>query len=276
MRKSTHSIDFTRPQIMGVLNVTPDSFYDGGRCFTSGQLQLDAVLRRAEEMLAQGADIIDVGGESTRPGATPVTRQEECDRVLPVVEAISERLDILISVDTSCPGVMSGSAVLGASLINDVRALQAPGALEAAASSGMMVCLMHMQGGPQSMQLNPSYDDAFTEVYRFLQSRKDACIEAGIRSAKIILDPGIGFGKKDEHNLELLKRLDGFCSLGPILLGVSRKSMFERLLGRELNQRLAGSLAVAVIAMSKGVKIIRVHDVAETCDARKMFELIGA
>lgn len=267
-------LDCSLPKIMGVLNVTPDSFYDGGACYVDGRLQLDAVLARAEEMVSQGAAIIDVGGESTRPGATPVELQDECDRVLPVVEAISRHLDVIVSVDTSRPRVMTEAAALGAGLINDVRALQLPGALQAAADSGLAVCLMHMQGGPQTMQDSPCYEDAFTDVCDFLWSRKKACLGVGIESSKVILDPGIGFGKRDSHNLELLKRMEELSALGPILLGVSRKSMFGRLLGRSLEQRLPGSLAVAMIAAQKKIKIIRVHDVAETFDVLKVHELI--
>lgn len=267
-------LDCSQPRIMGVLNVTPDSFYDGGQFVNAGQLRLDSVLARVKEMIQQGADIIDVGGESTRPGAASVSLSEECDRVLPVVDAITERFDTIISIDTSSAKVIEQGARLGAGLINDVRALQSQGALRAAAESGLAVCLMHMQGSPESMQFGPNYQDAVADVFGFLSMRKEACLAVGVDANKIIFDPGIGFGKKDEHNLELLKNIERFSELGPVLLGVSRKSMFGRLLGRKQNQRLSGSLAVALIAAQKGVNILRVHDVAETRDVLKMYELI--
>lgn len=274
MHFGRHHLDCARPLIMGVLNVTPDSFYDGGSCYESGRLSLDAVLRRVEQMLAEGADIIDVGGESTRPGAAPVATEEECERVLPVVEALVQRFDTVVSLDTSCPAVMREGTRLGAGLINDVRALQQAGALEAAVNAGVPVCLMHMQGTPKTMQARPDYDDAVLQVYQFLEQRKSICIAAGIEESRILVDPGIGFGKVDEHNLGLIRQLGKFRALGPVLLGVSRKSMFGRLLGRDLPDRLAGSLAVAVLAAQRGASILRVHDVAATRDVITMYELI--
>lgn len=274
MRFGRHEFDVQRPLIMGVLNVTPDSFFDGGRCYQSGRVSIDAVLRRAEQLVAEGADIVDVGGESTRPGAASVTAAEECERVLPVVEALARNLDVVISLDTSCAPVIREGVQLGAALINDVRALQQEGALDAAVAAAVPVCLMHMQGTPQTMQANPSYDDAVLQVYDFLARRKQQCVAAGIAAEQIIVDPGIGFGKVDAHNLALIRQLNKFTTLGPVLLGVSRKSMFGRLLGRDLQERLPGSLAVAMLGMQRGVSILRVHDVAATRDVITMCELI--
>lgn len=277
MRFGKHDLDCSRPLVMGVLNVTPDSFFDGGRCYDdAGHLSIDAVLRRAEQMIAEGADLIDVGGESTRPGALPVTEAQECERVLPVVEALVERFAAVVSIDTSCALVMREGAKLGAGLINDVRALQQEGALAAAASAGVPVCLMHMQGSPQTMQVDPQYQDPVAQVYQFLLQRRRACIAAGIAEDQIVVDPGIGFGKVDEHNLALIRRLNELTVLGPVLLGVSRKSMFGRLLGRDLADRMPGSLAVALIGRQNGASILRVHDVAATRDVLTMYELIGA
>lgn len=274
MRFGQYTLDCSRPLIMGVLNVTPDSFFDGGRCYEGGTLSIDAVLRRAEQMIEEGADLIDVGGESTRPGALPVTAEQECERVLPVVAALVERFAAVISIDTSCAAVMREGAKLGAGLINDVRALQQDGALAAAASAQVPVCLMHMQGSPQTMQAHPQYDDPVVQVHDFLAQRRRACIAAGIESEQILVDPGIGFGKIDEHNLALIRRLNELTSLGPVLLGVSRKSMFGRLLGRKLPDRLPGSLAVALLGCQNGASIVRVHDVAATRDVLTMYELI--
>ncbi|MBC6906568.1 dihydropteroate synthase [Saccharophagus sp. K07] len=268
-------LDFVHPRIMGVLNVTPDSFYDGGACYENGVLNLDLALRHAERLVAEGADFLDIGGESTRPGAAPVSPEEECDRVLPVVRAVAERLDVVISVDTSNPLLMREAAIAGAGLINDVRSLQVPGALAAAVASGLPVCVMHMIGTPANMQQEPKYDDVVREVKDFLAERKQECIRAGISAEKIFVDPGIGFGKTDAHNLELLKNLNQFCSLGPVLLGVSRKSMFGRLLGRAPSERLPASLAAGLIGCQKGASILRVHDVAATRDALEIWRLIG-
>lgn len=255
---------------MGVLNVTPDSFSDGGRF-----VGLDAALRQADAMAQAGASLIDVGGESTRPGAAPVTVQQEIDRVVPVVEQIATRIDAVISVDTSTPQVMRETAAVGAGLINDVRALGREGALEAAKHTGLPVCLMHMQGEPGSMQSAPSYRDVVAEVKQFLRERTDACLSAGIPSEQILWDPGFGFGKLDEHNLALLRRLPELAAEGfPVLAGLSRKSMIGRLLGREVDERLAGSVALALMAVERGASIVRVHDVAETMDAVNLWRAL--
>ncbi|MFC3681442.1 dihydropteroate synthase [Bacterioplanoides pacificum] len=249
---------------MGILNVTPDSFSDGGRFNT-----LDTAVRQAEQMLADGAAIIDVGGESTRPGAQPVSEAQELERVIPVVEAIARRLDVLISVDTSTAAVIRESAAAGAHLINDVRALQREGALAAAAHSGLPVCLMHMQGDPQTMQQNPDYLDVVLEVIDFLERRVALCENAGISRDRILLDPGFGFGKSFAHNFELLNRLELLQRLDlPLLIGLSRKRMIGQASGcDEPAERVAGSLAGAVVSAMKGARILRVHDVRQTVQA---------
>lgn len=265
-------LDLAHPQVMGILNVTPDSFSDGGRF-----RQRDEALRHAAAMVAAGASLIDVGGESTRPGALQVSADEELQRVAPVVEAIAAELDVIISVDTSCPQVMRESARLGAGLINDVRSLRREGALQAAAESGLPVCLMHMQGEPETMQKNPHYDDLLAEVQAFFAERMAACTAAGIDAGRIILDPGFGFAKNLQHNLSLFKHmqvLHGFAR--PLLVGVSRKSMIGQALGREVDQRLAGGLALAALAVAKGACILRVHDVAETVDVVRMIAAVEA
>lgn len=267
------TLDLTQAKIMAVLNVTPDSFYDGGSYYRGENLDTDLVRTKVTQLLADGADIIDVGGESTRPGAAPVSEQQECDRVLPVVELIAREFNVVISVDTSRAQVMRESARMGAGLINDVRALTEPGALEAAASTGLPVCIMHMQGTPATMQDSPDYQDAVAEVFNYLAERKQACVAAGISDHKVIVDPGIGFGKTDAHNLALISNLKQLSELGPVLLGVSRKSLFGRLLNRPLPDRLAGSLALALRGVEQGAAIVRVHDVAETADAIKMWHL---
>ncbi|MGH8352472.1 MAG: dihydropteroate synthase [Pseudomonas sp.] len=265
-------LDLARPQVMGILNVTPDSFSDGGR-FS----RRDAALRHAEAMVGAGASLIDVGGESTRPGARSVSPTEELERVAPVVEAIAAELDVIISVDTSTPAVMRETARLGAGLINDVRALRREGALDAAAASGLPVCLMHMRGEPGSMQLNPQYADLLGEVRDFLAERLAACAAAGIPAERVILDPGFGFAKTLEHNLSLFKHLEALHAFGrPLLVGVSRKSMIGQVLGREVGERLSGSLALAALALAKGVRILRVHDVAETVDVVRMIVAVEA
>ncbi|ENO16136.2 dihydropteroate synthase [Marinobacter nanhaiticus D15-8W] len=259
-------IDLSRPQVMGVLNVTPDSFSDGGR-FN----RLDTALAQAERMVREGASFIDVGGESTRPGAADVSVQEELDRVCPVVEAIHQRLDVAISVDTGTPEVIAQSATLGAGLINDIRALQRQGALEAAAAAAIPICVMHMQGEPGTMQQDPHYDNVNAEVTAFLMDRVAAAKDAGIAEDRLILDPGFGFGKNLEHNLLLLEALEQLGALGyPLLVGMSRKSMLGQITGRDVSERLPASLAVATIAAMKGAAIIRVHDVRETVDAIKV------
>ena len=255
-------LDLSRPVVMGVLNVTPNSFSDGGRF-----RNFDEALTHARAMHAAGAAVIDVGGESTRPGAEPVTEQEELDRVLPVIEALHRDCDVLLSIDTMKPAVMRAAVAAGAGLINDVLALQAPGALQAAAASGAAVCLMHMQGNPRTMQQDPHYSDVVGEVGGFLSERALACRQAGIGAQRIALDPGFGFGKTLRHNLELLHGLRGLPQDYPLLVGLSRKSMLGKLLGRTVEQRLAGSLALATLAVANGARIVRCHDVAETVDA---------
>ncbi|WP_188862858.1 dihydropteroate synthase [Marinobacterium nitratireducens] len=261
---------------MGILNVTPDSFSDGGSYHDDGRLVAERALQRAAGMVAEGAGIIDIGGESTRPGAEPVSVQEELDRVLPAVELIRRELDVVISIDSSTPEVFTEAAALGAGLLNDVRALARDGAVAAAAATGLPVCLMHMQGNtPADMQLAPHYDDVVQEVSAFLSQRIGACVAAGIPRERLILDPGFGFGKTLEHNLRLLNRMEELHELGlPLLVGTSRKTMVGQVLDRPVDQRLHGSLATAVIAVGKGARIIRVHDVAATVDAVRMTEAV--
>lgn len=256
-------LNLDHPVVMGVLNVTPDSFSDGGRF-----VERDAALRQAQKMIDDGAAIIDVGGESTRPGAAEVNVDEELGRVIPVVEALREITDAPISVDTSKAAVMLAAAQAGADLINDVRALQEVGALEAVASLGIGVCLMHMQGEPRTMQQNPSYADVTAEVTEFLAGRLNASLQAGIRARQIVLDPGFGFGKTHAQNVELLANLRQLEALGrPLLVGLSRKSTLGELTGRDVSQRMAAGVAAAVIAVQNGARIVRAHDVAETLDA---------
>lgn len=260
------ALDMAQCHVMGILNVTPDSFSDGGRFNRP-----DQALLHARKMVAEGAAFVDVGGESTRPGAAPVSVQEELDRVCPVVEAIARELDVVVSVDTSTPEVMRESARLGAGLINDVRALSRNGAIEAAVASGLPVCLMHMQGQPADMQDRPQYQNVLREVSSFLMERVRAAELAGMPAERVILDPGFGFGKSLAHNLELLDSLEQLSVLGyPQLVGLSRKSMLGHITGRDVGQRLPASLAVATIAALKGASILRVHDVWETVDAVKV------
>lgn len=257
-------LDLTRPVLMGILNVTPDSFSDGGRYFSR-----EAALAQARHLYAEGAGIIDVGAESTRPGAAAVSVQEELDRTLPVVEAIAREMDVIISVDTSTPDVMREAAACGAGFINDVRALRRAGAVEAAAATGLPVCLMHMQGDPGTMQQRPQYTDIFAELDAFFAERIAACAAADIALEKIVLDTGFGFGKTLDHNLALLNRLAHFATYScPLLVGISRKSMLGTLLGgAAVDQRLHASTAAAVIAVMHGASIVRVHDVGATRDA---------
>jgi dihydropteroate synthase len=255
---------------MGILNITPDSFSDGGRF-----AQRDLALRHAEAMVLAGATLIDVGGESTRPGARTVSPVEELERVAPIVEAINRELDVIISVDTSTPAVIRETARLGAGLINDVRSLQRDGALDAAVATGLPVCLMHMRGEPTDMQNDPRYDDVLGEVSSFLRERMDVCIAAGIPREHIILDPGYGFAKTLEHNLSLFKHMEALLELGrPLLVGVSRKSMIGKVLDKPVDQRLYGALALAGMAMIKGARILRVHDVPETVDVVRMISAV--
>jgi dihydropteroate synthase len=263
-------IDLTRPVVMGILNVTPDSFSDGD-CYST----VEAALERAAQIAAEGAVIIDVGGESTRPGAGAVEEAVEIARVVPVIEGIAAASQIAISIDTSKPGVMAAAMAAGACIINDVYALRAPGARTVAAASQAGVCLMHMQGEPRTMQDNPQYDDVVAEVSEFLARERDACVGAGIAVDSIALDPGLGFGKGLVHNLTLLKSLSHFAALGsPLLVGVSRKSFIGRVLGRPVDERLYGGLGLAALAAIEGARIIRTHDVAATRDALGMVSAV--
>jgi dihydropteroate synthase len=266
LRCGTGTLDLSTPVVMGVLNVTPDSFSDGGRF-----LDHDLAIEHALRMEAAGAALIDVGGESTRPGAQALSADEEIRRVVPIIEALAARVKAPISVDTSKPEVIVAAVRAGASMVNDVRALREPGAMAAVAGSNAAVCLMHMQGEPRTMQQDPRYGDVVAEVREFLNARVQACQEAGIARDRLVLDPGLGFGKRLEHNLALLAALPALGALGlPLLVGASRKSMFATLLGRQVNERLAGSVAVATAAALAGASIVRAHDVAETVDAVKV------
>lgn len=263
-------LDLSKPHVMGVLNVTPDSFSDGGH-FVSPAKAVDHALRMEDA----GATFIDVGGESTRPGADPVSVEEELARTIPVIEALKSRTACLVSIDTSTPEVIRQAAAAGAHLINDVRALTRDGAMAAAVETGLPVCLMHMKGTPRTMQKNPQYHDVVNEVSGYLGDRRDAALQAGIAADRILLDPGFGFGKTLDQNLALLRELDALHALGcPILVGMSRKSMLGNILGKPVNERLAGSLAVAVMAFERGASIIRVHDVVETVDALRVAEAV--
>ncbi len=260
------NLSLEKPLVMGILNVTPDSFSDGGE-YSSFEL----ACRHADEMVEQGATFIDVGGESTRPGAAEVNLREELSRVIPLVEYIAQHHDVWISIDTSKAEVMKQAVEAGAHLINDVRALQEPGALEMAAKLQVPVCLMHMQGLPRSMQNAPIYDDVVNDIKQFFEQRIQACCDAGLKREQLLIDPGFGFGKSLAHNYELLNRLDEFKSLGlPILVGLSRKSMMGNLLHRDVSERLAGSLAGAMLSAQRGAGILRVHDVPETVDVLKV------
>lgn len=268
-------LDLRSPQVMGVLNITPDSFSDGGDLYNAQGPDLDRVRKAAEAMVAEGAAVLDVGGESTRPGAAVVAEQEELDRVIPVIEAIRDVVDVVISIDTSTPAVMAEAARAGAGLINDVRALQRPRALETAAALELPVCLMHMQGDPQTMQRSPRYDDVVVDVGRFLLDRVAACRAVGIPEARLLLDPGFGFGKSLAHNLSLLRRLPELAKIGyPLAVGLSRKSMIGKLTGRKVDERLPGSLALALLAVQGGARLLRVHDVGETTDVLRIFQAV--
>lgn len=265
-------LDVTHPVIMGVINTTPDSFSDGGTLYRGSRLDIERAMTRAREMAAAGAAILDIGGESTRPGAQPVSPDEEMERVLPLLERIASELAVVISVDTSSPILMREAAAAGAGLLNDVRALTRDGALEAAAQTGLPVCLMHMQGQPDSMHLAPQYLDVVTEVEAYLRSRVEACQRHGIARENLLVDPGFGFGKSVAHNLQLLQGLPQLATLGlPLVVGLSRKSMIGKLLDRDVEQRLPASLALAVLAVERGAAIIRTHDVAATADAVAMW-----
>ena len=271
LQANSKTLLLDRPHVMGILNVTPDSFSDGGQ-FNS----LEKALQQAERMIKAGVSIIDVGGESTRPGAPEVALEDELSRVIPAIKAIRANFDVWISIDTSKAEVMRQAVEAGADLINDVRALQEPGALEAAAQAQVPVCLMHMKGQPRTMQANPSYDDVFTDVEDFLKERVEACEAVGIPKARLVLDPGFGFGKTIEHNYHLLAHLEKFHTLGlPILAGISRKSMIFKLLDKAPADCMVGSVTCATIAAMKGAQIIRVHDVEDTLEAMKIIEVMN-
>ncbi|KJF81480.1 dihydropteroate synthase [Photobacterium angustum] len=264
------NLDLSTPQVMGILNVTPDSFSDGGK-FN----RIDYALNHVESMLQAGTSIIDIGGESTRPGAKEVALNEELDRVVPVIEAIRQRFDCWISIDTSKAQVMKEAVSVGADLINDVRALQEPNALEVAAKANVPVCLMHMQGQPRTMQQQPNYNHLIQDVSDFLSERISACENVGISRQQLILDPGFGFGKTLEHNYQMLAEFEQFHQFGlPVLAGMSRKSMIFNLLGKPPAECLAGSLACATIAAMKGAHIIRVHDARETAEVVKIYNMV--
>jgi dihydropteroate synthase len=271
LRCGAKLLDLSRPRVMGILNFTPDSFSDGGDFFCAS-----AALERARSMVAEGAAVIDIGGESTRPGAPEVSVDEELRRVVPLVEALARELPVPISVDTSKPEVMRAAVRAGAGMINDVMALRAPGALEAAAQAGVPVCLMHMQGTPRTMQHNPSYSDVVAEVTEFLLARVERCTEAGIAREQLLLDPGFGFGKTLEHNCRLLRELDSLVATGvPVAVGLSRKSMIGRILEQPVDGRLHGSLAAAVLAAWSGARLIRVHDVRATVEALAVTDAVA-
>lgn len=258
-------LDLTYPQVMGIMNVTPDSLYGGSR-----HISPPIILQYAEQMVAEGAAIIDIGGESTRPGAIPISLQEELDRVIPVIE-VCRQLPVIISVDTRTPAVMQAAIQAGVGFINDINALRAENALSIVANSQAAVCLMHMQGEPQTMQQNPYYTDVVTEVKNFLAERVAVCLAAGITQDRLVIDPGFGFGKHLQHNLSLLNHLDIFTKTGvPVLVGLSRKSMIKDILGLPIVERLPASLALAVLAVSKGASIVRTHDVKATVEAIRM------
>lgn len=264
------TINLHTPAVMGILNVTPDSFSDGGRF-----VERDAAIRQAEKMAQAGAAIIDVGGESTRPGAEEVSEAREIDRVVPIIEDIRAVTDVPVSVDSSKPGVMRAAVAAGAAMINDVRALQDSGALEEAAALQKPVCLMHMQGQPRTMQASPHYENVTADVATFLEGRLQACVDAGLDRTLIIIDPGFGFGKTHAHNVELLANLRQLRSLGqPVMVGISRKSTLGYLTGRETNERMPASVAAALVAVMEGAEIVRVHDVAATVDALKVRQAV--
>jgi len=262
--------DLARPLVMGIVNVTPDSFSDGGRHASTA-----AAIAHAQQLIRDGADILDIGGESTRPGAASVSEQEELDRVLPVIEGL-RGISLPISIDTCKAGVMRAALAAGASMVNDVNALQAEGALQVAAQSDAAICLMHKQGDPQNMQQQPHYQDVVAEVSKFLRERIAAAEAAGIARERIVIDPGFGFGKTLAHNLALLRGLEAFRALGvPVLAGLSRKSMLGAITGREVGDRVAASVAAALLAVQRGAAIVRVHDVRETVDALKVWQAIN-
>ncbi|MBU0688813.1 MAG: dihydropteroate synthase [Gammaproteobacteria bacterium] len=264
------TLDLSRPKVMGIVNVTPDSFSDGGR-----YVSLSNAIDHAYQLIEDGADMLDIGGESTRPGAAEVSEQEELDRVLPVFEGLRD-IAVPISIDTWKPAVMRAAIKAGASMVNDVNALQAEGAIKAVTATGAAICLMHKQGLPQTMQQQPEYHDVVSDVADFLKQRIDVLEAAGVVSERIVIDPGFGFGKTLAHNLALLRELKAFSVLGvPVLAGVSRKSMLGAITGREVNERLAASVAAAMLSVQRGAAIVRVHDVRETVDALKILNAVN-
>ena len=269
LQLNKHSYDLNRPLVMGILNITPDSFSDGGQYLDS-----DAALKHAEKMIEEGADIIDIGGESTRPGSDPVSSDEELKRILPIIKALKKNSNIVISVDTYKPKVMQQVIDMGVEMINDVFALQQPGGIDVIKKSNVGICLMHMQGTPKTMQLNPTYQDVVNEVKSFLEECTHSLIAEGIDSERIMLDPGFGFGKTFEHNITLLQNLESFQSLKfPLLVGLSRKSFIRKILSGNHDDHLSGSIAAAILSILKGAKIVRVHDVKETQSAIKIIQI---
>lgn len=266
------TLDLSKPKVMGILNVTPDSFSDGGRFDKANQ-----AIDRALQMVEEGADILDIGGESTRPGAEKVSLQQEIDRVVPIIEALTGKIDVPISIDTYKPEVMKQAVAAGAGMINDVKALREEGAMQAAAACDVPICLMHMQGEPGTMQQAPHYDDVVSDVHSFLQQRIASCAFSGIETRRLMIDPGFGFGKNLQHNLSLLKHLQRFESLDvPVLVGMSRKRMLGEILDEpDTDKRLFGGIATSVLAMQQGASIIRVHDVKPTADAVKVFNAVS-
>jgi dihydropteroate synthase len=269
LQLNKHSYDLNRPLVMGILNITPDSFSDGGQ-----YLNFDQALKRAETMIEEGADIIDIGGESTRPGSDPVSVDEELKHITPVIKALKKHSNIVISVDTYKPRVMEQVIDMGVAMINDVFALQQPGAIDVIKKSNVGICLMHMQGTPKTMQLNPIYQDVVNEVKLFLEERAISLIAEGVKTERIILDPGFGFGKTFEHNISLLQNLESFQALKfPLLVGLSRKSFIRKILSGDHDDHLSGSISAAILSILKGAKIVRVHDVKETQSAIKIMQI---
>ena len=273
LQAADKTLSVSRPLVMGILNITPDSFSDGGQLHDGRQPRLDQILKRAESMLLDGADILDIGGESTRPGATPVGSQQEIDRVMPVLEHLGQHTDACFSIDTSNPALMRLAIEAGAHIINDVRALRREGAVEAVVDSSAAVCLMHMRGEPGTMQDDTRYDSVEAAGYGFLKQQSEMLIAAGVDRCRIVLDPGFGFGKSPQQNMRLLARMPKLLELGfPVLAGLSRKSVIAAVTGRDIHERLPGSIALATMAMEAGAKLLRVHDVAATVDAVRLFE----
>jgi len=269
LKLNKHAYDLKRPLVMGILNITPDSFSDGGK-----YLDFSDALKRAHAMIEEGVDIIDIGGESTRPGSDPVSIDEELKRIIPIIEALKRDSDIAISVDTYKPAVMKEVIDMDVAMINDVYALTQPGAIDVIKKSEVGICLMHMQGTPKTMQINPTYKNVVSEVQSFLKGRAEMLISEGIDQSRIILDPGFGFGKTFEHNIEMLKKLESFQSLKfPLLVGLSRKSFIRKILNGEHDDHLSGSISAAIFSVLKGAKILRVHDVKETLSALKIINL---